>query len=77
MRSFVGPQDFVSVDALGALSDALALPSQDAAGLEARTDDAIIKALLAGTFDVQRIRGQFMNGHLGKPAPLPVSVTSA
>lgn len=75
LRSFVGPQDFATMDVLDALADALALPSDDAAGLEARGDEALAKGLSAGTFDVQRIRGQFMNGRLGDPMPLPISVT--
>ncbi|MCA9546007.1 MAG: DUF3160 domain-containing protein, partial [Myxococcales bacterium] len=74
LRSFVGPQDYVTVDALGAL--AAALPG-DAEALAAAGDQALIQALGHETFDAQRIRGDFFQGGLGEEGrtALPVSFT--
>lgn len=75
LAAFVGPQDAVTLDRLDALQGALDLPSDDLAGLGAKADEDLVLALQSGGFDVQRIRGQFLNGRAGEPAALPVSVT--
>jgi hypothetical protein len=70
--SLVGPQDFLDPGRLGALAQALA---PDADRLGALSDAELMTVLNDTAFNVQRIRGQFMQGRPGEPAPLPISAT--
>lgn len=74
LRSFVGPQDFVTVDTLEALRDALPGEAQSLSDAE---DADLIETLTTAAFNVQRIRGDFFRGGLGenKRTALPVSFT--
>ncbi len=76
LTSLVGPQDFMTVDRLGDLVDALALPRRDAAGLAAVDDVTLTTRVLAGGFGVQRIASHVIAFYIpGRPVPLALSFT--